>query len=81
METPDGCCLLGSEVIDPLLEPRVVVESEAEWARVCETMFTHGAIESIAAPRIPRFHRRRVLQGLAGVIKTGKWLKDGRPVL
>ena len=81
MGDPAHCLLAGEEVVRPIPQPRVMVESQEVWAKVVSLLHKHGVLEEVDYGDVPSFEGEKLIQGAFGVVKSGRFLPDGRPVL
>ena len=78
LENPLGNLLPEEELPERLPRPRILAES-AEWHKIVAELHARGLIEPVDEPVVGR--GGYISNGSFGVVKAGKFLPDGRPVL
>ena len=81
LSDPARCRLASEDVVRPIPQPRVMVESPAMWEKVAALLHRFGVVEKIEHEDVPSFEGEKLFQGAFGVVKSGRFLPDGRPIL
>ena len=75
------CRTKDADIVRPVVKAKVLVKDQSEWDNIGKAHVELGVFRTMDESEIPVVDGELVLCGCFGVIKTGKFTPDGRPVL